>query len=85
MESTYRLRSRRSSKFPVINYRVDDRVPPFLLRSDVDEERSLFSAEPAPSTSDPFSLASCFAPLRLDSPFFLLFGRLTALTGSQKR
>lgn len=31
VKSTYRLRSRRSSEFPVINYRVDDRVPSLFL------------------------------------------------------
>lgn len=31
VKSTYRLRSRRSSEFPVINYGVDDRVPPLFL------------------------------------------------------
>lgn len=31
MKSTYRLRSRRSSEFPVINYGVDDRVPSLFL------------------------------------------------------
>lgn len=56
VESTYRLRSRRSSKFPVINYRVDDRVPPFLLPTS-------FSLPSRPSS---FSLAF----LRLPSSFF---------------
>lgn len=31
VKSTYRLRSRRSSEFPVINYGVDDRVPLLFL------------------------------------------------------
>jgi len=31
VKSTYRLRSRRSSEFPVINYEVDDRVPSLFL------------------------------------------------------
>lgn len=43
VKSTYRLRSRRSSEFAVINYGVDDRVPPlFLLSSSSTFRRSLF-------------------------------------------
>lgn len=63
VESTYRLRSRRSSKFPVINYRVDDRVPPFLLPTSFLSflpSILFFSRLPSP-------------PLL----FFLPFGRLT--------
>lgn len=54
VKSTYRLRSRRSSEFPVINYGVDDRVPPLFLLLLPPLPAVLFLLVPLLSTSPPF-------------------------------
>lgn len=96
VKSTYRLRSRRSSEFPVINYGVDDRVPPlFLLLLPLPlavlflltlrllpRPRSYHFAHPFPSMSVP--LLFLLPPETLLAPFFLFFFFIH-LTASRKR